>query len=273
MLVQVLYQLYSTVYKCIYEKKYYAVKKIDLTSSENSRYGHGIVLRELHFLYTLHHPRLVEFIHFYTDHELKYNFIFELMPKGTLRENLYKCAKDSKKFSQEGLMTRFMDIASGLTYLHKNGIIHRDLKPENILVTEDNRLKISDFGLATAIDKHYTNHQTWAGTKWYMSPEVRMKQPYDKSIDVWSLGVIFLEMILIRYPSRELEHIKDPLSPYKILRVNFPCHGYSTKLQKILDATLRFDPKHRLSASQICKFSFCKKFYGNLKKEEKTFAH
>jgi serine/threonine protein kinase len=265
--------IYSKVYKCIYQKKYCAVKKIDLTESENARYGHGIVLRELHFLYSLHHPRLVEFINFYSDHELKFNFIFELMTKGTLRENLIKCAKDSKKFSQEGLLTRFMDITSGLNYLHKNGIIHRDLKPENILVSEDNRLKISDFGLATGIDKHYTNHQTWAGTKAYMAPEVRMKQPYDKSIDVWTLGVIFLEMVLMRFPSRELEHLKDPLSPFKILRVNFPCHGCSPKLQKILDATLRFEPKHRLSASHIYKLPMLKKYYEILKKEEKSFSH
>lgn len=193
------------------------------------------------------------------------------MTKGTLRENLIKCAKDSKKFSQEGLLTRFMDVLSGLKYLHKNGIIHRDLKPENILISEDNRLKISDFGLATGILD--SNHQTWAGTKAYMAPEVKMKLPYDKSVDVWTLGVIFLEMVLIRFPFRELEHIKDPLSPFKIIRVNFPCHGYTPKLQKILDMTLRFDPKHRLSSSQIYKLPMLKKYYGILKKEEKLFGH
>lgn len=261
----------SKVYKCIFERKFCAVKKIDLTESQNSRYCHGAILRELSFLYTLHHPRIVQFVSFYSDHQFRFNFIFELMSHGTLRESLLRYAKNGKKFSQDGLLMRFMDITSGLTYLHKNGIIHRDLKPENILVSEDNRLKISDFGLATSIDKQFSSYQTWAGTKAYMAPEVRQRLPYDKSVDVWSLGVIFLEMILIRFPTNEVSHVADPFSPFKHLKVNFRCHGYSTKLQKIIDATLRFEPKHRLSSSQIYKFSLCKKLHSNLKKEEKQF--
>lgn len=93
-----------------------------------------------------------------------------------------------------------MDIVSGVKYLHSKGIIHRDLKPENILADENSRLKLADFGISKLMPHDEADFQTSVGTVTYMAPEVYLHQPYDKSVDVWALGIIFFEMAMLNYP-------------------------------------------------------------------------
>lgn len=86
-----------------------------------------------------------------------------------------------------------LQIAEGIQHLHEIKIIHRDLKPENILIV-DNSCKITDFGLARVFEKDMAM-KTQAGTPLYLAPEVLQGFEYTSEVDVWSLGVIFLELI------------------------------------------------------------------------------
>lgn len=102
--------------------------------------------------------------------------------------------------SDEKRLNLFLDIVSGLQYIHDNGIMHRDLKPSNILLDKDNRAKIGDFGFArkcklspagkTPESKFSQN----VGTCLYVAPEVRDSTVYDKNADIYSLGMILFEM-------------------------------------------------------------------------------
>ena len=86
-------------------------------------------------------------------------------------------------------------IASGLDYAASHGIIHRDIKPANILLTLDMKAKIADFGIAKISTSKFTQTGAVIGTPSYMSPEQAMGKTLDGRTDIFSLGVIFYEML------------------------------------------------------------------------------
>uniref|UniRef100_A0A1A8N5D2 Protein kinase domain-containing protein n=1 Tax=Nothobranchius rachovii TaxID=451742 RepID=A0A1A8N5D2_9TELE len=90
-----------------------------------------------------------------------------------------------------------LQLLCGLDFLHTNLVMHRDLKPENILVSNNGEVKIADFGLARL---HTFNVALTPGvvTLWYRAPEVLLNSVYMSSVDMWSAGCIFAELLLLR---------------------------------------------------------------------------
>jgi len=88
----------------------------------------------------------------------------------------------------------FSEVAAGLAYCHEQHVAHRDMKPENVAITEDDHVKILDFGQAACIDEE---REDMCGTMPFIAPEVlRQDGPYNPGFaDVWSLGVLLLEML------------------------------------------------------------------------------
>lgn len=92
-------------------------------------------------------------------------------------------------------------IANGLQAAHEKGIIHRDIKPANIMITADRQVKIMDFGLAKMADAALKTRQgTTLGTVAYMSPEQAQGMTVDFRTDIWSLGVVFYQMVAGKTP-------------------------------------------------------------------------
>lgn len=90
-----------------------------------------------------------------------------------------------------------------LDRLHTAGIVHRDLKPANILIDSDGHLVIGDLGLAHIFDENSNDvriSERFCGTPGYMSPEMIRRMPYSYAADIWSLGVIFFEIIFGTLP-------------------------------------------------------------------------
>lgn len=84
----------------------------------------------------------------------------------------------------------------GTNYIHKNKIIHRDLKPQNLLITNEGIMKIGDFGLARGYGIPVKNYTHEVVTLWYRPPDVLLgSKTYLTTVDVWSIGCIFAEMI------------------------------------------------------------------------------
>jgi len=109
---------------------------------------------------------------------------------------------------------------AGVGYAHRSGLVHCDVKPHNMIVTPDKKLKVTDFGIARAlasIHSQEVNHVVW-GSPQYFSPEQAAGQPPSPASDVYSLGVVFYEMLTGRLPfiansAAELSHMHRTMMP------------------------------------------------------------
>ena len=102
--------------------------------------------------------------------------------------------------SVEMAVAALIQVAGGLAAVHAIGVVHRDLKPDNIMLREDGSLAIADFGIAKRVgDNHSpTQHGDVLGTPYYLSPEQALGIPTDQRADIYSLGVMFYEMLARR---------------------------------------------------------------------------
>jgi serine/threonine-protein kinase len=94
------------------------------------------------------------------------------------------------------------DVAGALSYAHRHGVVHRDVKPGNVLITEEGTIKVTDFGIARAVNTEESLTQTGAvmGTATYFSPEQAEGMGVDSRSDLYSLGVVLFEMVTGRPP-------------------------------------------------------------------------
>jgi len=119
-------------------------------------------------------------------------------------QTLSEIIRDNGVFSLEDTISISKQLLSAIGYAHKVGVLHRDIKPSNILLTENQHVKVTDFGLAKLIKSHSgesTVTQMRAGTLYYMSPEqVKGLKNVDKRSDLYSIGMTIYEMLAGRVP-------------------------------------------------------------------------
>ncbi|KZT44059.1 Pkinase-domain-containing protein [Sistotremastrum suecicum HHB10207 ss-3] len=146
---------------------------------------------------TLKHPNIIQTVDIVSDHGHYYE-VMEYAPF-----DLFSVVM-SGRMSRPEIYCVFRQICEGVDYLHSMGLAHRDLKLDNCVMTTDNVIKLIDFGTATVF--HYPgNKQQMAsgivGSDPYLAPEVLSSESYDpRKTDVWSVAVIFMCMILRRFP-------------------------------------------------------------------------
>jgi len=159
-----------------------------------------LVQIEIGILKLCHHPNIVRLLDHLENNDYIY-IVTEYIEGGTLGQYFKK-----KKFNfSERQATNIMSqIASGVKYLQQYGIVHRDLKPDNIMITQQNDfgvIKIMDFGLSKILSPNEKMVDGY-GTLSYVAPEVLLRTPYNKEVDIWSMGVILFYMLSGKLPFR-----------------------------------------------------------------------
>jgi len=146
---------------------------------------------------TLHHINIIQTLDIISDHGHYYE-VMEYAP-----HDLFSVVMSSKMSRQE-IYCVFRQIVDGVDYLHSMGLAHRDLKLDNCVMTENNVIKLIDFGTATVFHspgKSKVVASGVVGSDPYLAPEVLSQQTYDPRLtDVWSVAMIFLCMVLRRFP-------------------------------------------------------------------------
>ena len=132
-----------------------------------------------------------------------------------------------------------------------SGITHRDIKLENIMITDDNQVKLIDFGLSKSGSIEEIM-KSMSGTPYYMAPEIFSDKAYDSSVDIWSLGVV-LYTLLCGYRPFSGENIK--VLSINIMKANYKFHSkdwgsISNDAKNLISKMLKPKPKERLTAAR-----------------------
>lgn len=229
-----------------------------------------LFLNEFDNLSKSHHPNVVQ-IFGYVENPLI--IVMEYLPQNNL---LYHINKNRLCWLIK--IDICLDILKGVEYLHSRqpqSITHRDLKPQNIILNSSMTAKIGDFGLSKLLKSNDINYNLenskgtvlsksnnflnedltlCVGTKRYMSPEISKQLKYNHKIDIWSAGIIFLELFENRRYNSNFYSIKTP-----------------KKIRNIINQSMLIkDPENRLDAKEIIllfeqiKSKYTNKYWYNL---------
>jgi len=200
--------------------------------------------REAKSLAKLFHPNIIKVLD-YGEYKGSPYLVMEYMSGGTLKKYI------GKPMPWQEAVRLLIPIANALNYAHENNIIHRDVKPANILLTGKNQPMLSDFGIAKilGVDEGHTLTGTGVGvgTPDYMAPEQGMGQKVDGRADIYSLGIIFYELVTGRKPyiadtpmAVALKHLTEPLPRPRQFIPTLP-----ESVERVLIKTLSKNPQNR----------------------------
>lgn len=229
-----------------------AVKRV--RTSQISENGRKQADNEVILLKSLYHVNIVRFYdHFMVDDEL--NIVMEYADGGNMRQLVKMRAREKMgPFPEAVIMSWFAQLVLAVAYIHGKNVLHRDLKAQNVFLTGKNVVKLGDFGISKALAGDDTAN-TACGTPESMSPEICRGEPYGKKSDIWSLGCILYEMIMLRRP---FEASTLPEIFTKICKGEYPpiLPMFSRDLRLLVQLMLQQDSSKRPSIEDICRFPF-----------------
>ncbi|NXX33418.1 PAK3 kinase, partial [Nicator chloris] len=178
--------------------------------------------------------------------------VMEYMDGGTLSDVISKTC-----LSEDEMAAISRECLQGLDFLHSNHVIHRGVKSRNILLRTDGSVKLADFGLFAELPPEQSTGSSVASASRWMAPEVIKGQPCGPKVDIWSFGIVGIEMVEREVPCWN----ETPVSPQLLiatggrpklqqLNLSSPC------LRDFLCCCLRTDEARRCSAKELLQHPF-----------------
>src|ERR1051326_5700225 len=201
--------------------------------------------QEAEAISALNHPHIATIFEM-DDIEGRKFLVLEYLGGGTLKSAIKTLHLSGKEFPLKDVIEYGVQAAEGLGHAHQRGIVHRDVKTDNMMLTEDGKVKITDFGLARLRGAaHLTRTGSTVGTAAYMSPEQIQGEEVDHRSDLFSFGVVLYELTTGRLPFRG-EHeaaisyaiVNEAPAPAGSLR-----QGLSRPLEQVIERCLEKDRK------------------------------
>ena len=231
----------------------YAMKVVD-KKKLNQLYGNSYeqILNEIRIHSKLDHENIIHLYNVYEDEE-NIKIIMEYAQKGNLFDVIQK---EKKGISEEKAYKYFIQIVNAVYYLHQHNIIHRDIKPENILISEDDTIKLCDFGWAKELTLE--NRKTFCGTAGYMAPEIVTSENYGFGVDIWSLGNLLYEMIFGHSPF-EGNNMNSIMINIKTKDLTYD-KPISKECKNLIEKMLESNQQKRFKITDIFEHDFIKKY-------------
>ncbi|KAJ3898763.1 Pkinase-domain-containing protein [Lentinula edodes] len=228
-----------------------AIKEMDLSHQPRKE----LIVNEILVMQESQHPNIVNFLNSYLVKSNELWVVMEYMEGGALTDII-----ENNTLEEDQISSICFETCKGLTHLHSQHIIHRDIKSDNVLLDSFGRVKITDFGFCAKLTDQKSKRATMVGTPYWMAPEVVKQKEYGAKVDIWSLGIMAIEMIENEPPYLDEEPLK---ALYLIATNGTPTlkkpESLSRELKSFLAVCLCVDVASRATAGELLEHEFLKK--------------
>lgn len=242
----------AEVYKAYHPNldRYVAIKILHKFLAEDAEFKIRFE-REAQNIARLKHANIVQVYDFdYDPVDESYYMVMELIVGETLKDRMMTLERAGQKMPLEEALRITREAAGALSYAHRAGMIHRDVKPGNLMIeaSEDSRIVLTDFGIAKIVTgSQFTVTGGLIGTPAYMAPEQGVGETGDERSDLYSLGVIFYQMLTDELPydadtplALVLKHVNEAIPSAHMANTALP-----VQVDDIIERLMAKDPDQR----------------------------